>query len=141
MNRPLILMLEYDEDDQYITWQHFEKYEIEVELVIVNSSDEVVSYLEESRMGKRKMPSLLLLNYNSTPLNAAELVGQIKRDRSTRHIPAVVLSGTLIPGIVKECYANGASSFIQKPTMMDETDQKIASFIDYWIQTVELPEE
>jgi two-component system, response regulator len=132
-------MLEYDEDDQYITRQHFQKYETGVELVIVNSSADVVSYLEECRKGQKKMPSLLLLNYNSTPLNAAELVGHIKNDRLTRHIPAVVLSGTLIPGIVKECYENGASSFIQKPAMMDETDQKIARFIDYWIRTVELP--
>jgi CheY-like chemotaxis protein len=138
MSKYLILMLEYDEDDQYITLQYFQNYNSNIDLKIVSSSEEVLSFLANCKSGKEKWPSLLLLNYNSTPLNAVELLGQIKNDKMLRHIPAVVLSGTVIPGIVKDCYANGASSFIQKPAAVEETDKKIGNFIEYWFRTVEL---
>lgn len=134
----LILMLEYDEDDQYITLDFFKEYSGRIDLRIVGSSEEVISYLFECKKGKEKYPSLLLLNYNSTPMNAVELISKVKDDAALRHIPAVVLSGTIIPGIVKECYAHGASSFIQKPSLSDETSKKIRSFIEYWFHTVEL---
>lgn len=135
----LILMLEYDEDDQYITLQYFKEHSHSIDLRIVSSSEEVISYLLECKEGKEKYPSLLLLNYNSTPMNAVELISKVKNDAMLKHIPAVVLSGTIIPGIVKECYTHGASSFIQKPSLSEETNQKISTFIEYWFRSVELP--
>lgn len=135
----LILMLEYDEDDKYITLQYFQEHSGRVDLRIVSSSEEVIAYLHECKNGNEKYPSLLLLNYNSTPMNAVELISEVKNDAALRHIPAVVLSGTIIPGIVKECYVHGASSFIQKPSLSDETAKKIGTFVEYWFSTVELP--
>jgi CheY-like chemotaxis protein len=137
-NKRLVLMLEYDEDDQFITRQYFRNYSDEIDLTIVNSSEEVLSYLKEAKLLRKKMPSLLLLNYNSTPLNAAELLEEVKSDKQLRHIPAVVLSGTIIPGVVADCYSHGASSFIQKPALVEDIDQTIGSFIQYWFRTVEL---
>jgi CheY-like chemotaxis protein len=138
MNRHSILMLEYDEDDRYITHQYFQKINAPVTLQIVNSSEEILGYLKECKLKKKELPSLLLLNYNSTPLNAPELLRELKNDKEWQHIPVVVLSGILTPSIVKDCYSMGASSFIQKPTLMEETNKKIGSFIDYWFRTVEL---
>ena len=135
----LILMLEYDEDDQYITLQYFKEHSDRIDLRIVGSSEEIIAYLLECKKGKEKYPSLLLLNYNSTPMNAVELISKVKSDSALKHIPAIVLSGTIIPGIVKECYAHGASSFIQKPSLSEETNRKISTFIEYWFRSVELP--
>jgi response regulator RpfG family c-di-GMP phosphodiesterase len=134
----LILMLEYDEDDQYITLQHFKEHQRTIDLRIVGSSEEVISYLQDCKAGRERFPSLLLMNYNSTPLNAAELISKVKADAALRHIPAVVLSGIVNEEIVRGCYAKGASSFIQKPALMEETSKKINNFIDYWFHTVEL---
>lgn len=134
-----ILMLEYDEDDQYITLQYFNEHSDSIDLNIVNTSEEVLSFLLDCKLGNKRYPSLLLLNYNSTPMNATELISKVKADPALRHIPAVVLSGTVIPAIVKECYAHGASSFIRKPTLSEETNLKIITFIQYWFQSVELP--
>ena len=139
MSKHLILMLEYDEDDQYITRQHFEKYKGRIDIEIVNSSEEVMAYLSACNTGRKTTPSLFLFNYNATPLNAVELLQEVKKEKEFKHIPVVVLSGTIIPGIVKECYQSGASSFIQKPALLEDTDQKIQTFINYWFKTVELP--
>ena len=134
----LILMLEYDEDDKYITLQYFQDHMSRIEVKIVASSEDVIAYLDACKQGKENFPSMLLLNFNSTPMNAVELIAEVKSDPALRHIPAVVLSGTVITGIVRECYAHGASSFIRKPSTTEETTKKINSFIEYWFQTVEL---
>jgi response regulator RpfG family c-di-GMP phosphodiesterase len=131
-------MLENDEDDQYITTQYFRDDHPDIEVKIVSTSDEVISYLEQARRGIARSPSLFLFNYHSTPLNAAELLQQIKKDKAFSHIPAVVLSGIHIATVVKDCYSAGASSFILKPVMMADTNKKISTFIEYWFRTVEL---
>jgi CheY-like chemotaxis protein len=138
MAKYLILMLEYDEDDQYITVQYFRNNHPEIDIKIVPTSEDAIAYLNDCKNGKSKFPSILLLNYNSTSMNAVELTSLIKRDKSLSYIPVVILSGTIVPGIVKECYAQGASTFIQKPAMDGETNKKISSFIQYWFQTAEL---
>jgi hypothetical protein len=50
----------------------------------------------------------------------------------------VILGSLSHPGMTKEFYAAGASSFIQKPSTDRETQTKIASFVQYWFDTVEL---
>jgi CheY-like chemotaxis protein len=134
----LILMLENDEDDQYITSQYFKDEYKDIGIKIVSTSDDVMTYLNQAKRGINQIPSLLLLNYHSTPLNAAELITEIKKDQALRHIPAIVLSGIYIATIVKDCYAAGASSFILKPAMVADTDKKISTFINYWFRSVEL---
>jgi response regulator RpfG family c-di-GMP phosphodiesterase len=134
-----ILMLEYDEDDQYITRQFFRENYPSIQVEIVNTSEEFFQSLTRKKENVKDLPSLMLLNYNSTPKSAPELLAEIKRDPVLRHIPAIVLSGTITPGIVEECYGCGANSFIQKPALMKDTDEKIRTFIHYWFSTVQLP--
>lgn len=133
-----ILMLEPDEDDRYITREYFQSMPA-VEMKMVSSSDELLAYLRTCGDAQNACPSLLLLNYDSTPQNAVEILSWIKNQKHLSHIPVVVLSGTVIPGIVRDCYAHGASSFIRKPALVAETDSKINSFVDYWFRSVELP--
>jgi CheY-like chemotaxis protein len=139
MNKHLILMLEYDEDDQYITREHFKDFQDWITVEMVTSSEELLDNLKDRKMSAKVLPSLLLLNYNSTPKSAPELLNELKSDIAFRHIPVVVLSGTVTSPIVKQCYSMGANSFIQKPALVDDTSRVIRSFIEYWFRTVELP--
>jgi CheY-like chemotaxis protein len=137
MNRT-ILMLEHDEDDRYITQAVFEENQLPVSLQFVATSHELVKFLETCAVDKSPFPSLILLNYYASPSNAGEILRGLKSDPRFKHIPAVVLSGTVHPDIIKQCYEEGASSFIQKPSLSRETSAKITNFIKYWFETVEL---
>ena len=135
MSSRYILMLEYDEDDQYITREYLDST---IPVTLVGSSDDFWSFLENCRMKKKDLPSLIMLTYYSVPLTSTEIIRKIKSNKEFAHIPVIVLSGVNTPKIVSECYSAGASSFIQKPALVKDIRNKINTFVNYWFHTVEL---
>jgi len=133
-----ILMLEHDDDDRYITQEVFDEHQYNIKLNFVSTSSEVFSHLANCEKNNVRFPSLILLNYNAMPSNAIEILNELKASGPYNHIPVVVLSGTVKNDIIKDCYDAGASSFIQKPSKLAETNQKITNFFKYWFETVEL---
>jgi CheY-like chemotaxis protein len=131
-----ILMLEHDDDDRYITQAVFDEQRYDVKINFVSSAEEFFQYLERV---EKDLPSLILLNYYATPVNAVEVLKRLKQNEVYRRIPAVVLSGSVKSEIIEECYASGATSFIQKPSKASEAEAKIKSFFHYWFETVHLP--
>ena len=131
-----ILMLEHDEDDRYITQATFDEHHLNVTINFVSTSNELIAHLHRCSTKKTPLPSLILLNYHASPLNATEILKTIKSDDNYKHIPVVVLSGTVNPDIIRACYFHGASSFIRKPS--SNVEQTILSFARYWFETVQL---
>lgn len=129
-------MLEHDDDDRYITQAIFDDYKLNVEIKFVSDSDQLMDYLQRCFQNQQPLPSVILLNYQSTPLNAVSMLKNIKSKPEYRHIPLVVLCGTADPDVVRECYLSGANSFIQKPS--EKVENKILSFVRYWFETVQL---
>jgi len=132
-----ILMLEHDEDDRFITTTIFNELQLSADIRFVHNSDELFSYLNEAK-GNFDLPDILLVNLNARPLNGTEILKRLKSNADFQHIPIVILSGSTDKTIVRECYASGASSFIQKPSLNSDNHEKIISFFRYWFQTVEL---
>ena len=130
-----ILMLEHDEDDRYITQSVFDENHYNVDLKFATDRDEFFRQLKSS--GSK--PSMILLNYHAGPTNAVDIITELREDPSFSAIPVVVLSGSVSKDVIQECYAAGASSFIQKPSRSTDTEAKIGSFFQYWFKTVELP--
>jgi CheY-like chemotaxis protein len=137
MNR-YILMLEHDDDDRYITQQTFDENNANVKIQFVTTSHELFNFLENCGRSGKLFPALILLNYYSLPQSSIDVLKAIKANDSFRHIPVIILSGTVSAQIVSDCYREGASSFIQKPSLAAETNKKISSFIKYWFETATL---
>jgi len=136
MKEPYILTVENDEDDQYITRQFFS--EQAVDTVMFNDGEEMMLYLRQCVARKTPLPAVILLDYHLMPKTAVDIIRLIRRESDFAHIPVVVLSGTRSDEIVRECYRNGANSFIQKPSRVQDIDKKVSSFLTYWLRTVEL---
>lgn len=134
-----ILMLEHDDDDRHITRSVFAENGYPVKLYFVSNSDELFAFLLSCEKTFVPYPELILLNYYSLPLNALEILKALKEHSKYAHIPVVVLSGTMQPETLHDCYAAGASSCIRKPALTLETNNKIGAFIRYWFEAVELP--
>lgn len=135
---PVILMLEHDDDDRFLTSHVFEEQQLNIRLEFVPNREEVFNYLQRCTDQNRPLPALILINLHMSPVDGREVLKQLKTDDRYRHIPVVMLSGGKEAAMVRECYALGASSFIQKPAHLHETNEKIASFFKYWFTTVEL---
>lgn len=135
---PTILMLEHDPDDRSITSRVFEEQQYKACLEFVGDSESLFAYLAQcSRIGA-DYPALLLINLNATPRDAREILKQLKTHPGYTHIPVVILSEVEDTKIARECYALGASSFIQKPGPLNDIIEKIDSFFRYWFETVVL---
>jgi CheY-like chemotaxis protein len=63
---------------------------------------------------------------------------KLKKNEAFKCIPVVLLSDSSEPIYRQQCYRDGASSFIIKPTSIEETKNKIKSFFTYWTEVVEL---
>lgn len=135
---PVTLMLEHDDDDRFITSHLFEENKYKTHLEFVNDSNGIFSYLNDCIAHQLPLPALILINLRTAPLDGRDILKQLKQDGRYKHIPVVILSGSKDAAIARECYALGASSFIQKPSLLSETSDKITTFFRYWFNTVEL---
>lgn len=135
---PVILMLEYDLDDRLLVSTVFEEQQFQAHLEFVNKGTELFSYLDRRRVSGLSYPSVVMLNLHATPQNGLEVLKQLKASSDYRHVPVVILSELKDAKIARECYAMGASSFIQKPDALSETNIKIGNFFRYWFETVVL---
>jgi CheY-like chemotaxis protein len=134
-----MLMLEHDEDDRYITQAVFDENQYAVRIHFVENSNDLFAHLITCEKNYTPLPSLILLNHYATPLNALDIIRDLKSNLKFAHIPIVVVSGTMNREIVRRCYVMGASSFILKPSSAADVSRKIATFVKYWFETVELP--
>lgn len=137
--RRSILMLEHDDDDRYITQAVFDENHYSVKLHFVNNSDDLFAFLITCEKNLIAFPALILLNHYAAPLDAIEILRDLKANPKYANIPVVVLSGTINDEIRRRCYSVGASSLIRKPASSRETTDKISAFMRYWFETVELP--
>lgn len=135
---PVILMLEHDDDDRFITSHVFEENRYNAHLEYVNNGQAVFSWLNHCTENYLTLPALILISLYTMPQDGMEVLKQLKSDERYKHIPVVILSGSKNSSIARECYALGASSFIQKPSLLSEAHDKITNFFRYWFNTVEL---
>src|SRR5687767_8341160 len=100
MNRT-ILMLEHDDDDRYITQAVFDENRYPVSLQFVSDSHELSGYLQRCSKEGKPLPSLILLNYYALPTNSLGILQDLKSSPAFKHIPVVVLSGSMNADVVR----------------------------------------
>ncbi len=126
-------MLEEDPDDRSLTEGIAGELGYESLFRYLTYSQELFTQLDS---GER--PLLILLDYNSKPQSAVQVLGRLKAHPEHGAIPVVVLGESCSVPHVQECYRLGANSFIVKPDSVERTRQKIRTFLEYWLQVVEL---
>lgn len=132
MAQKLILMLEDDRDDRYITQKAIAELGLDIQINFFSNSNDFINSVIATQ------PSLLLIDYNSTPDNGLQVLKKIKELRLANHIPVIILSDSSSAKYKAECYAFGASSFIKKPQTVESTANKIETFFKYWLTVAEV---
>jgi CheY-like chemotaxis protein len=85
------------------------------------------------------LPSLIVLDLNLPGTDGREVLTTIKSDRDLKTIPVVIFSTSSNPKDVNACYRYGVSGYIVKPMDTNRLNQLVQTFLNYWFQTVELP--
>ena len=133
VEQKLVYMLEDDSDDRYITTSTIEELGIPIDIKFFSKSNQFLEFLSTA-----KKSSLILVDYNSNPDNGLAVLKKIKEMDVHKGTPLIILSDSSVSKYKYECYALGASSFIQKPSKLKKTKEVIQLFFTYWIKIAEV---
>ena len=137
----LILIADDDADDRYLTKAAFEENDTHCEIDFVEDGDEVFDFLysrgkfAHSRSG---LPSLILLDLNMPKKDGRQVLDEIKKAPSLKHIPIIIFTTSKSPEDVRQVYGMGASSFITKPTSFEDLQEVARNIETYWVKTATL---
>lgn len=100
---------------------------------VMNSPD-VIPFLRSPEMAGY-MPNLIVVDYKM-PVDGGRAVTEVKGDPEFRHIPLVVLTGTLSQRDICDIYLRGANCCYHKPNTLEEYDSLIQLITDHWLDKV-----
>ncbi len=137
----LILMADDDADDRYLTKVAFEESAVKCDIYFVEDGDEVFDFLySRGKFANHQeaMPSLIMLDLNMPKKDGRQVLDEIKKAPSLKHIPVIIFTTSKSPEDVRQVYRMGASSFITKPTSFEELLEVARSIGAYWVNTATL---
>lgn len=139
--RPLLLA-DDDPDDREMVRKALEKH-LTSAFYTVGDGEELMDFLNHrgdySPADLSPTPGLILLDLNMPKKDGREALAEIKADPTLRWIPIVVMTTSKAEQDIRQTYALGASSFIQKPNSVAKLVHIMTVLNQYWFQTVSLP--
>jgi CheY-like chemotaxis protein len=139
----VILLVEDDPDDAFMTRRALEKNNLCNELVIVRDGEQALDYLfgTGSYEGRDTtvMPQVILLDLGLPKVDGLEVLERVRSDERTRRLPVVVLTSSAEDRDRVESYVRGANSFVRKPVDFVEFAVAVQSLGMYWFVLNETP--
>ena len=138
----VILMVDDDQDDQYLVQEAWQELNIESELRFVSDGEELLESLHKALSREENhtdLPNLILLDLNMPRKNGRKALEEIKSIPDLCHIPVVILTTSKDPVDIHYCYSLGAAGFITKPAAFNDLLNTIKAIENYWFKTVSLP--
>jgi two-component system response regulator len=80
-----------------------------------------------------KTPKVILLDLKLPKVGGLEVLGQIKKDPRTKHIPVVVVTSSREDPDIKTAYELGANSYVVKPVDFDVFMEAMKNLGYYWL--------
>lgn len=112
-------------------------------LVVVRDGQAAVDYLfhqgDYTADPTWRLPNLVLLDLNLPHLNGREVLERLRASPSHRHLPVIVLSSSCQEPEVRELYAAGANSYVEKPQEYTRFCEMMHNLLRFWLDTSLLP--
>jgi CheY-like chemotaxis protein len=138
-----ILLVEDNPDDEELTLRALRKNNIANDIVVAHDGVEALDYLfgTGSRAGRDTtlQPSVVLLDLKLPRLDGLEVLGRLRGDPRTRHLPVVVLTTSSEDRDLVESYKLGANSYIRKPVDFGQFAESVRQLQLYWVVLNEPP--
>jgi len=85
-------------------------------------------------------PDLILLDVKLPKENGLSVLRRIKSEPGLRSIPVVMLSSSASPVDIQSSFAEGANSYVIKPSRYGDLMDRVERLLHYWFDTNELPD-
>ncbi len=142
-NAVTVLMVDDDPDDCLLVESALKDIGFCGRMCCVEDGMELLDYLNRRDKYEDSVhfphPTLILLDLNMPRKDGRETLKEIKSDPDFRRIPLVIFTTSQHEEDSVLAYDFGASSFMIKPTMLNDLVVKLKSLTSYWLECVELP--
>lgn len=136
-----ILLVDDNEDDVFLTREAFEAASLRVNLQHVDNGEKCLQYLrKQGAYAGASTPDLILLDIHMPVMDGYEVLSEIVKDDSLRHLPVVVLSTSYEAADIHKMYGLRCSSYITKPVDFDNFVKTIGKLTGYWLTVVVMPD-
>jgi CheY-like chemotaxis protein len=139
-----ILIVEDSMPDYQAVLRVFRKLRLDNPVYHCETGQEALDYLYH-RNGqyppeKAPRPGLILLDLNLPETDGREVLKLIKNDNDLKSIPVVVFTTSESEKDIKDCYRDGANSYITKPVDLERFMDVMSVLRNYWFEAVALPQ-
>lgn len=118
---PCVLLVDDNADNremyrQYLEWDGFR---------VVLATDGLQALDQAAQV----MPTVIVTDLAMPKLNGWDMVGQLKGDPRTRHVPVLAVSAHALVGEAKRARAAGCDGYLSKPCLPEELARAIRTLI------------
>ena len=137
----VVLMAEDNEDHAFLARESFNDARLRADLHVVADGVECLAFLRrEPPYENAPRPDLLLLDLHMPKMGGFEVMEEIMKDASLRHLTVLALTTSADSIDVKRMYSLGCRSYLIKPVEFDAFTAAIRQLTGYWFELVVLPE-
>lgn len=90
-------------------------------------------------LAQGERPQVVLLDLDMPILNGYDTLSFLREQPAWRYVPVVVMTNSTAGHDRLTCYEAGASSFMPKPSGLDEIRQTMETICAYWLTLNQLP--
>jgi CheY-like chemotaxis protein len=139
-----ILIVEDSLPDYQTILRVFRKLRLDNPIYHCETGQEALDYLyrrsDRYAPEKAPRPGIILLDLNLPETDGRDILRIVKRDPDLKSIPVVVFTTSESEKDIKDCYQNGANSYITKPVDLEKLMDVMSMLRTYWFETVALPQ-
>lgn len=130
----MILLVEDDPGDQKLVERSLSREKMANELLIVDSAEKAIEYLDRSKRGDKDapMPDLILLDLNMPGMGGREFLARLKGDAGLDTIPVVILTTSDSDKDILRSFKLHAAGYVKKPGSLAEFQSVMQNVTDYW---------
>jgi len=137
LNGVEILLVEDSPNDVELTLRALQKNNLANKVYTVKDGEEAIEFIfATGQYATRDInfpPKVVFLDLKLPKISGIDVLKKIKSEEKTKTIPVVVVTSSQESQDIKECYALGVNSFIQKPIEFDNFVKAISDAGLYWM--------
>jgi CheY-like chemotaxis protein len=135
-----ILVVDDSEDDVLLLTESLRDLPGASIIHVASDGDQALEYLRcQAPHAAAPRPSLVLLDINMPGKSGFEVLCALKRDPALCQIPVIILTTSTRPADVVAAYAQGAASFVVKPSNFDRLRSMAGHLVAYWLGVARVP--
>ncbi len=135
-------MIDDNSEDQFLIRRILDEYDFKINFYCIHDGEEFLNIIKKcDNITKIPMPDIILIDLNMPKVNGKDLLRYLKQSKELKHIPVLILTGSISRKDILDCYNNFASGYIRKSFEYEKLKKNIHLAINYWVDAVILPQQ